>query len=90
MQVSASARVRGKEACDTLAEHMKSFSEELHSSAACVGVDGKIKLPKRKKILTPTRVRQVGGGPIQKAGTSMTSDVLSPVLHVRARLDEIC
>ena len=53
MQVSASARVRSKEACGTLAEHMKSCSEELHSSAACVGVDGKIKLPKRKKILTP-------------------------------------
>ena len=53
MQVSGSARVRSKEACEALTEHMKNFSDEMHASAAVVGVDGKIKNPKRKKILTP-------------------------------------
>ncbi|CAE7496538.1 unnamed protein product, partial [Symbiodinium sp. CCMP2456] len=53
MQVTASARCRTAASCEALQEHMTAFSEELHTSAALVGVDGKIKNPKKKKILTP-------------------------------------
>lgn len=52
VQVRGSARVRGKAAADALQENLKNFSDELQTNAACIGVDGKIKLPKKKKVLT--------------------------------------
>ncbi|CAE7279275.1 unnamed protein product [Symbiodinium sp. CCMP2592] len=53
LEVTASARCRGKASCEALGEHIKAFSDELASNAALVGVDGKVKNPKKKKVLTP-------------------------------------
>ena len=55
VQVRGSARVRGKAAADALQENLKNFSDELQTNAACIGVDGKIKLPKKRKFLPLTK-----------------------------------
>lgn len=49
VQVTGSARIRGKAASEALSENLRGFAEEVNAGALCVGM----KPPKKpKKILT--------------------------------------
>ena len=49
-----SARIRSKASMHALQPQLNAFADELGKIAACLGTDGKLKLPKRKKVLTET------------------------------------
>ena len=52
VQVNVSGAVKSKGAGEVLHESLQVFTEDLAASTTTVAPDGKIKLPKRKKVLT--------------------------------------
>ena len=52
VQVNVSGAVKSKGAGEVLHESLQVFTEDLAVSTTTVAPDGKIKLPKRKKVLT--------------------------------------
>ncbi|CAE7403074.1 unnamed protein product [Symbiodinium sp. CCMP2592] len=59
-EVKVSARVTSKGSAEALQENLVQFADDLTQNAATLGTDGKIKLPKRKKNLTPEQETDKG------------------------------